>query len=238
MGYVTPQQVADCVPGLTINSSADVTTAAIQAEIDIDAQRINSYAALQGFSVSSPIQHQLDLLAALNLEGPAARIMIRRGGLIAPEYTRYANTIRKLGDYLNLLFEHGDLFKSWSSTTEIPSVELASVAECQVYAPSFTATTSTIPKSTTIQFWIKNISAVIYSIASVLGDSTPSDPTTLSTDVKNRYKNIVLPIVGSKVNRVILARNQDNPATLNTEANDLLLTGIKNLEDYKNSLFN
>lgn len=226
--FSTVKQVAVFLPDLEIGSSSDATREAIELDISDKYSELVEIAERNGYPVSSLTAHQKDVLSLLNQQSPGVKLIFRRASSLHSEIFRYLKSLPELPKMLQEWFRLGYLSHSWRVNSTIPQnerVALASVEDCSSLVSDFTTDETSQPSYITIQEWIYQWSAIIYSLAAKQGYPTPSNTNLLSENATRVYRNLVRTIVAYQIYLVqilLFSTGSDLPIALGINADALL----------------
>jgi len=238
--FCTAKQVAVFLPDLEIGSSADATSEAIELDISDKYSELLEIVERNGYPINSLTAHQKDVLALLNQLSPAVKLIFRRASSLPSEIFRYLKPLPDLPKMLQEWFRLGYLSHSWrlnSAILQSQRVTLATVEDCTSLVIAFTASEKTKPGRTTIEEWIHQWSALVYSLAAKQGYPTPSDTNLLSPTAARVYKNLVRTIVACQIYLVQIllfsfADQADQVLPLATNADSLFKETKQQFQDF------
>jgi hypothetical protein len=238
--FCTTEQVAVCLPDLEIGSSSDATKEAIELDISDKYSELLEIIGRNGYSVVNPTAHQKDVLALLNQLSPAVKLIFRRASSLPSEIFRYLKPLPDLPKMLQEWFRLGYLSHSWRLNSAINQDErlaLANVEDCTSLVSDFVANEESQPNRTTIEEWIYQWSAIIYSLAAKQGYPTPSDTSTLEPNAARVYKNLVRTIVAYQIHLVqiqlfTVSNTSEPPISLSINADSLFKEAKQQFQDF------
>ncbi len=238
--FCTAEQVAIFLPNLEIGSSSDATKEAIELDISDKYSELLEIIERNGYQINSLTAHQKDVLSLLNQQSPAVKLIFRRASSLPSEIFRYLKPLPDLPKMLQEWFRLGYLSHSWKLNSAIQQnerVALATLEDCTSLVIAFTASDKTKPSKSTIEEWIYQWSAVVYSLATKQGYSTPSDTNLLSPNAARVYKNLVRTIVAYQIYLVQMllfsfADQSDQVLPLATNADSSLKEAKQQFQDF------
>lgn len=238
--FCTTEQIAIFLPDLEIGSSSDATKEAIELDISDKYSELLEIIERNGYPIFNPTAHQKDVLSLLNQQSPAVKLIFRRASSLPSEIFRYLKPLPDLPKMLQEWFRLGYLSHSWKLNSTIQQnerVALATVEDCTSLVITFAASDKTKPAKTTIEEWIYQWSAVVYSLAAKQGYPTPSDTNLLSPNAARVYKNLVRTIVAYQIYLVQIllfsfADQGDQVLPLATNADSLLKEAKQQFQDF------
>jgi hypothetical protein len=203
--FSTVEQVVVFLPKLEIGSSTDATKQAIELDISDKYSELLEIAGRNGYPITSVSTHQKDVLSLLNQQSPAVKLIFRRASSLPSEVFGYIKGLPDLPKMLQEWFRLGYLSHSWrvnSAILQSQRIALASVEDCSSLISAFTASDKTKPSKTTIEEWVYQWSALVYSLAAKQGYPTPSNVSLLSPNAVRVYRNLVRTIVAYQIHIV------------------------------------
>jgi hypothetical protein len=238
--FCTTEQVAIFLPDLEIGSSSDATSEAIELDISDKYSELLEIVERNGYPIDSPNAHQKDVLSLLNQQSPAVKLIFRRASSLPSEIFRYLKPLPDLPKMLQEWFRLGYLSHSWRLNSAIEQnqrVALATVEECTSLVSDFVLDEESQPKRTTIEEWIYQWSAVVYSLAAKQGYPTPSDTSTLQPNAARVYRNLVRTIVAYQIHLVqiqlfTVSSTSEPPISLSINADALLKEAKQQFQDF------
>lgn len=238
--FCTVEQVSVFLPDLEIGSSSDATKEAIELDISDKYSELLEIVERNGYQIFNPTTHQKDVLALLNQQFPAVKLIFRRASSLPSEIFRYLKPLPDLPKMLQEWFRLGYLSHSWRANSAIEQnkrVALATVEDGTSLVIAFTASDKTKPAKNTIEEWIYQWSAIFYSLAAKQGYPTPSDTSTLQPNAARVYKNLVRTIVAYQIYLVQMllfsfADQADQVLPLATNADSLFKEAKQQFQDF------
>lgn len=200
--FCTVEQIVAFLPDLEIGSSNDATREAIELDVSDKHSELLEITERNGYEVDNPTAHQKDVLALLNQLSPATKLIFRRASSLPFEIFKYLKPLPELPKMLQEWFRLGYLSHSWRLNSAIEQdkrMALATVEDCTSLVINFVATDETSPSKTTIEEWIYQWSAVVYSLAAKQGYPTPATINLLSPNAARVYRNLVRTIVAYQI---------------------------------------
>lgn len=238
--FCKAEQVAVFLPDLEIGSSSDATKEAVELDISDKYSELLEIIERNGYPISSPTAHQKDVLSLLNQQSPAVKLIFRRASSLPSEIFRYLKPLPELPKMLQEWFRLGYLSHSWRANSAIQQnqrVALATVEDGSSLVIAFTASDKTKPSKNTIEEWVYQWSAIVYSLAAKQGYPTPATTNLLSKNAARVYKNLVRTIVAYQIYLVQMllfsfTDQADQVLPLATNADSLLKEAKQQFQDF------
>lgn len=238
--FSTVEQVAVFLPDLEIGSSSDATTEAIELDISDKYSELLDIVERNGYPIDNPTTHQKDVLSLLNQLSPAVKLIFRRASSLPSEIFRYLKPLPELPKMLQEWFRLGYLSHSWrlnSTITQAQRIALASVEDSSSLVINFIADEKSQPNYTTIEEWVYQWSAIVYSLAAKQGYPTPSNVSLLSENAARVYKNLVRTIVAYQIHIVqillfTVGSTSEPPIPLAINAEALMKEAKQHFQDF------
>lgn len=187
------------VPNLEVSTTDNsVSATTLDTVIADETTKVKNIANSHGYSYASPTNHQIDLFSFLS-QFPIWRNVIKKriGNNDPALYFKINNILKNIENFFIQSFQYGEFNASWKSKTEIPSVQLCTELEASYEITSFKLTpfgtafnVASKPMFESVTIYVKQWSAILYSYANQQGLTTPTDLSTIPSELRKFYKKI------------------------------------------------